>query len=184
MPEKRPTSLIFKFSILFLLLILVILLTFAALMASILRISLKQTEEMVGKEHEQIVGTIDRYLDALEDIGFSVSYSSVTQDYLQKDSVYRVTGREEMKSLYLSITTMMRDVQGFYLYDEAFGGILSETAAVKIGLPEMQENIPAAGTSDMIAMIAEIRRQQNFRNIRRPGAGLKAGMAGRKTIRR
>ena len=176
MPEKRPISLIFKFSIIFLLLILVILLTFAALMASILRISLKQTEEMVGKEHEQIVGTIDRYLDALEDIGFSVSYSSVTQDYLQKDSVYRVTGREEMKSLYLSITTMMRDVQGFYLYDEAFGGILRfgqcieehqrEDNGITLGEGVKYSNGYVTGTGEpVVSMIYPIHRMEETRLV-------------------
>lgn len=176
MPEKRSTSLIFKFSILFLLLMLVILITFAFLLVSILRISLKQTEEMVRKEHERIVSTIDRYLDSLEDIGFSVSYSSVTQDYLQKAPVYRVTGREEMKSLYLSVTTMMQDVQGFYLYDEEFDGILRfgqcieehqrEDNGITLGEGVKYSNGYVTGTGEpVVSMIYPIHRMEETRLV-------------------
>lgn len=125
MREMKKKSLIVKFMGLFLILVLVILGTFFLLIFFVRNIALTQAEYKLEKEHDQIAQNVNLYLDTLENIAFMVSYSTPAQSYVQEsDMLERILKQKEMQTLYVSMTTMLREIKGFYLYDEPFKGIL------------------------------------------------------------
>ncbi len=121
----KKKSLIFNFMLLFLALVILILTAFLALILFVQRISLRQAEYMMRKEHSQTVENIDAYLASLENTAFTASYSSTTQAYIQKEPVERVIRKKEMETLYLNATVMFQDIKGFSLYNSHFENILS-----------------------------------------------------------
>lgn len=110
---------------LYLILVIVILGTFFLLIYSVRQIALNQAEYKLEKEHNQIVSNIETYLDTLENISFTVSYSTTVQNYLQEeDMLKRIMKYDEMRTQYMNTTTMLRDIKGFYLYNADFNNIL------------------------------------------------------------
>lgn len=122
----KKKSLIWNFMVLFVVMTLVILSAFVFLVAYVQNTALREAEKNLEKKYEQVDTDTGAYLDNLENVAFSVCYSTSTQRYFQEtEALNRILMGNDMKTLYMNTRTMMEDISGMCLYDRNGKVILS-----------------------------------------------------------
>jgi len=117
--KAKKGKLLGQFMILFLVLTLLILLTFCALIVYVQRTSWTQAKSGLEKKHMQMADNINNYFSDLENVAFAVSYSTITQQYLHLTSpLERILMNKEEKSLYMNTVNMQREIKGYSLMNK------------------------------------------------------------------